>query len=267
MGVLDQILVHKRDEVTLLHRPQTRDLLRSQALAAPPTRDFAAALRRDDGRIAVIAEFKRRSPSKGELAADLEPVATTQAYERGGAHALSVLTDREFFGGAVADLQAARAAVAIPVLRKDFIVDEVQIFESRAIGADAVLLILAALPDDGAVSDLQELAWSLGLAVVVEAHDRAELERGVALGARVLGVNARDLSTFREDLDGAATLGGLIPPEVVAVAESAIRRAEDAGRMAAAGYDAVLVGEALVRADDPAALVGDLAAPAVVSRA
>jgi indole-3-glycerol phosphate synthase len=267
MSVLDQILASKRDEVTVLHRPQTRELLRARALDAPPPRDFAAGLRRDDGHLAVIAEIKRRSPSKGELAPDLDPAVTAKEYERGGAAALSVLTDRHYFGGAVDDLREAREAVAIPVLRKDFVIDEVQVYETRAIGADAMLLILAALQDDAVVRDLQDLAWSLGLAVLVEAHTAAEAERGVALGARILGVNARDLGTFAEDLAGAAGLADLVPPATIAVAESAIRSPEDATAMAAAGYDAVLVGEALVRAADPAALAARLAAAIVDRRA
>jgi indole-3-glycerol phosphate synthase len=266
MGVLDQILASKRDEVTVLHRPETRDLLRGRALDAPPPRDLTAALRRDDGSLAVIAEIKRRSPSKGDLAPDLEPALTAKEYERGGAAALSVLTDREYFGGTVEDLQHAQAAVGLPVLRKDFVIDEVQVYESRAIGADALLLILAALPEDSVVRDLQELAWTLGMAVLVEAHTGAEAERGVRLGAQILGVNARDLATFAEDLDGVASLAAVVPPDRLAVAESAIRASEDAATMAAAGFDAVLVGEALVRADDPAALVRSLAAAPVRRR-
>ncbi len=223
MGVLDEILMVKRDEVTVLHRPQTQDLLRTTAFAAPPTRDFPAALRREDGTLAVIAEIKRRSPSKGELAPDLDAALTAKDYERGGASAISVLTDHAFFGGAVEDLQAVSASVQVPILRKDFTIDPVQVYETRAIGADAILLILSALPDDAIVRDLQDLAWSLGLAVLVEAHDAAEVDRGLALEARILGVNARNLSTFDEHLDLVADLSRIIPPEVIAVAESAIR--------------------------------------------
>ena len=258
MGVLDEILRVKRDEVTVLHRPQTQDLLRRTALDAPPTLDFAAALRRPDESLAVIAEIKRRSPSKGDLAPDLDPELHAKEYERGGASAISVLTDHGFFGGTVADLQAVRAAVSLPVLRKDFTIDPVQVYETRAIGADALLLILAALPDDAMVQDLQDLAWSLGLAVLVEAHDPDEVDRAVAVGARIVGVNARNLSTFDEHLDLVAELSQRIPTEVIAVAESAIRSPGDAHRMAAAGFDAVLVGEALVRSDDAAGLVGAL---------
>jgi indole-3-glycerol phosphate synthase len=266
MSVLDEILATKRDEVTVLHRPQTRDLLQRAALDAPPPRDFAGALRRADGRVAVIAEIKRRSPSKGDLAPDLDPAVTAKDYERGGASALSVLTDQLWFGGTVADLQAAREAVGIPVLRKDFTIDEVQVYEARAMGADAILLILAALSDDDLVRDLQDLAGSLGLAVVVEAHTVDEVDRAVALEAGIVGVNARDLGTFAEHLDEVAGTTGRIPSETIAVAESAIRAPEDAARMAASGFDAVLVGEALVRAPDPAALAAALGSAPVRPR-
>ena len=266
MTILDDILATKRDEVTVLRHPQTRDLLRKTALDAPPTRDFAGALRRPDGRIAVIGELKRRSPSKGDLAPDLDPGPTAKAYEAGGAVALSVLTDRPYFGGTVADLQAARDATTLPCLRKDFVIDEVQVYEARAIGADAILLIVAAIHDDSLLTELHALALALGLDVLVEGHDAGEVERAVRAGARVVGVNSRDLSTFAEDLATATGLAGMIPPDVVAVAESAIRSPADARRAATAGFDAVLVGEALVRADDPSALVRELAAAPVTRR-
>lgn len=266
MNVLDQILATKRDEVTVLRQPQTRDLLRGTALDAPPTRGFRAALQRPDGRLAVIAELKRRSPSKGDLAPDLDPATTAKAYEAGGAAALSVLTDGPYFGGSVSDLHAAREATHLPALRKDFTIDEVQIYEARAIGADAVLLIVAAIPDDALLADLHAFAIDLGLDVLVEAHDLAEVDRAVAAGAQIVGVNSRDLSTFAEDLGVAESLATRLPSEAVAVAESAIRSVEDASRMAAAGFDAVLVGEALVRAEDPAALVAGLAAASVNRR-
>jgi indole-3-glycerol phosphate synthase len=259
MTVLDEILATKRDEVTLLHRPEVRDLLRSEALAAPPPRDFGAALRRDDGSLAVIAEIKRRSPSKGELAPDLDPAATAAAYAAGGASCLSVLTDRVSFGGSVEDLHCARDACDVPVLRKDFVIDEVQVFETRAIGADAMLLIVAAVPDDALLADLHALATELGLAVLVEAHDAAEAERALGIGARIVGVNARDLGTFAEDLGVGERLASMFPPDVVAVAESAIRSSDDAARMARAGFDAVLVGEMLVKSDDATAAVRGLA--------
>lgn len=259
-GVLAEILATKRDEVTLLHQPQARDAIRRAALDAPPARDFAAALRRPDGRVAVIAEIKRRSPSKGDLAPDLDPEVTAKSYETGGAAALSVLTDRPFFGGSVDDLRRARDATALPVLRKDFTIDEVQVLEARAIGADALLLIAAAVPDDALLAELQGFARDIGLAAVVEVHDEGELDRALDAGALVVGVNCRNLATFDEDLGVAERVARRVPPDVIAVAESAIRAPADAARMAAAGFDAVLVGEALVRAPDPTALAQELAA-------
>jgi indole-3-glycerol phosphate synthase len=260
MTVLEEILATKRDEVTMLHRPEVRDLLRARALEAPPARDFAGALRPVDGTIGVIAEFKRRSPSKGDLAPDLDPAITAKAYAAGGASCLSVLTDHHYFGGTVDDLVSARDACELPVIRKDFTIDEVQIYEARALGADAVLLIVAALPDDPLLRDLHDLAVSLGLAALVVAHDAAELERALSIGARIVGVNARDLGTFAEDLTVGERLAARVPSEVVAIAESAIRSVDDAARMAAAGFDAVLVGEMLVKASDPIAAVRGLAA-------
>lgn len=266
MSVLDQILATKRDEVTMLRRPGVRDLLRREALDAPPTRGFGAALRAVDGRIAVIAEIKRRSPSKGDLAPDLDPGATANAYAAGGAAALSVLTDGVYFGGAVADLQAARAAVELPILRKDFTIDEVQVYEARAIGADAILLIVAALLDDGLLRDLHDLAIDLGLAVLVEAHDAPEVERALGVGATIVGVNARNLGTFAEDLGVSERLAAMLPSDIVGVAESAIRTADDAIRMGAVGYDAILAGEALVRAADPGAMISSFRTASVLAR-
>jgi indole-3-glycerol phosphate synthase len=266
LTILDDILATKRDEVTVLRYPQTRDLLRKTALDAEPAREFARVLRRADGRVAVVGELKRRSPSKGDLAADLDPGPTAKAYEAGGAVALSVLTDQPYFGGMVADLQAAREATSLPCLRKDFVIDEVQVYEARAIGADAILLIVAAIPDDALLADLHALGIALGMGVLVEAHDAHELERALGAGARVVGVNSRDLATFVEDLGTATGLSARVPADVIAVAESAIRSAADARRVAAAGFDAVLVGEALVRTDDPAALVRELSAAPVTRR-
>jgi indole-3-glycerol phosphate synthase len=264
MGILDDILATKRDEVTLLHQPQARDAIRRAAFDAPPPRDFAGALRRTDGRLAVIAELKRRSPSKGDLHPLDDPGAIARDYARGGAAALSVLTDGPFFGGRVDDLQAARAAAELPTLRKDFTIAEIQLLESRAIGADAVLLIVAAL-DDATLFDLHQTATELGLGVLVEAHDAVEVERALAVGARIVGVNSRSLQTFAEDLGVAVGLSTLVPDDVIRVAESAVRSGADAARMAAAGFDAVLVGEALVRSDNPAALCAQMAS-AVVAR-
>ncbi len=249
-SVLAEIVASKRDEVATLG-PRRRELA-AAAAAAPPARDFVGALA--GSALGVIAEIKRRSPSKGVLAPDLDPAALARAYAAGGASCLSVLTDGPYFGGGPADLVAARGAVDLPVLRKDFTVDPVQIDEARAMGADAVLLIVAAL-DDGALADLHAHAVGQGLAVLVEVHDDAELDRALALRPHLVGVNARDLSSFAEDLGTGERMIDRIPAGVVAVAESAIRAPADAARMAAAGFDAVLVGEALVRSDEPGGLV------------
>ena len=257
MSVLDQILETKREEIGRLRRRASA--LQAAAAASRPPRDFAGALRRPDGCLAVIAEIKRRSPSKGVLAPDLEPAGTARCYAAGGAAALSVLTDGPWFGGSLDDLASAREAVALPVLRKDFTLDPLQVVEARAAGADAVLLITAALPDDAALAELAAAAAELGLGALVEVDDEAGLERAVQAGARIVGVTNRDLRTFGEDLSTAERLAARIPDGVVSVAESAIRSPADARRMAEAGFDAVLVGEALVRSPDAEAAVSALA--------
>jgi indole-3-glycerol phosphate synthase len=263
-SILDEILDAKRSEVAAL-QPRAA-ALEAAAAAAAPARDFARALRRPDGRLAMICEIKRRSPSKGVLALGLDPAALAGAYTAGGAAALSVLTDGPYFGGSLDDLASARAACPLPVLRKDFTVDEVQIVEARAAGADAVLLIVAAL-SDARLRALLACASDCGVAALVEADDADGVARALDAGARIVGVTNRDLRTFGEDLTVAERCARLIPADRVAVAESAIRRAEDAARMAAAGFDAALVGEALVRADDPAALVAAMGAARVAARA
>lgn len=234
--------------------------LLSQALDAPAGPPFAAALRGGSGGhgLAVIAEVKRRSPSKGPLALDLDPAATAAAYAAGGAACLSVLTDRDYFGGSPEDLAAARAAAGLPVLRKDFTVSVADVCDARLMGASAVLLIVAAL-DDAELATFLETADRLRLDALVEVHDDTELGRALAAGARLVGVNQRDLATFAVDTDRAVRLAAAIPEGVVAVAESGIAGAEDAARLAAAGYDGVLVGETLVRSSDPAATVAALA--------
>lgn len=258
MSVLDRILETKREEILALRR--RAPALEAEAGRRPAPRDFAGALRRADRRLAVIAEIKRRSPSKGDLAPDLDPAATARRYAAGGAAALSVLTDGPYFDGSLADLAAAREAVALPVLRKDFTLDPLQVVEARAAGADAVLLITAAIPDDALLADLAATAAGLGLAALVEVDDEGGLERALDAGATLVGVTNRDLRTFGEDLSTAERLAARIPAAVVSVAESAIRSPADAQRMAEAGFDAVLVGEALVRAPDPEAAVASLAA-------
>ncbi|MGH9154241.1 MAG: indole-3-glycerol phosphate synthase TrpC, partial [Acidimicrobiales bacterium] len=205
------------------------------------------------------AEVKRRSPSRGDLAPDAVPAVLAKAYADGGATCLSVLTDARFFGGSPEDLAEARAATDLPVLRKDFTVSERDVCDARLMGADAVLLIVAAL-DGGELGRLVRLAGEVGLDAVVEVHDEAELERALAAGARLVGVNQRDLTTFEVDPGRAVRVAAAVPDGVVTIAESGIRGPQDAARLAAAGYDAVLVGESLVTSDDPAAAVRALRA-------
>lgn len=209
--------------------------------------------------MAVISEVKRRSPSKGDLFVGLDPAGLAQDYASGGASCLSVLTDEDWFGGSVADLQAARAAVELPVLRKDFTVHRHDVLDARIMGADAVLLIAAAL-DDTELHELHTLAVDVGLDVLVEIHDEAELARALAVEANLIGVNQRDLVTFEVDTARALRMAPMIPAGVIKVAESGVRSAEDVGQLGAAGYHAVLVGETLVTHGDPAAAVRELRA-------
>jgi indole-3-glycerol phosphate synthase len=248
---LDRILAAHRARAARDDRAMAPLVAEARAQSLP--RGFAAALRDAEG-LAVVAEVKRRSPSKGDLAADLDPAALAQAYEQGGATCLSVLTDAEFFGGSPDDLRAARAATRLPVLRKDFTVSPADVCDARIIGADAVLLIAAALDDDE-LADLHTLALDIGLDALVEVHDEAELDRALAAGAHLVGVNQRDLVTFEVDDERAVRVGAAIPPTVVRVAESGVRGPDDAAALAAAGFDAVLVGELLVTSRDPAAAV------------
>jgi indole-3-glycerol phosphate synthase len=251
---LDRILEQHR-RVTASDERVLEPLL-DEARARPATRGFADAIRgRDD--LAVIAEVKRRSPSKGDLAPDLDPAELARGYEAGGAACLSVLTDVEFFGGSVADLRAARAAVALPVLRKDFTVGPLDVADARLMGADCVLLIAAAL-DQAELTDLHALATDIGLDVLVEIHDEAELDRALRVGSELVGVNQRDLVTFAVDTARAERMAAAIPAGVLAVAESGITGPDDAARLVEAGYHAVLVGETLVRSGDPAGAVRGL---------
>jgi indole-3-glycerol phosphate synthase len=253
-SVLDRIVAaHRRAAAA-----DTRTLgeLERAALAGPRVRPFRAALAAPG--MAVIAEIKRRSPSKGDLAPDLVPAVLAKAYADGGADCLSVLTDQEFFGGSNDDLAEARvAAVDVPLLRKDFTVSEADVYDARAMGADAVLLIVAALVE-GELSKFLQLAHRLEMAALVEVHDEAELQRALDAGAKLVGVNQRDLRTFEVDRARAERLAEAIPPGVVKVAESGIGSAEDVDRLAACGYDAILVGESLLRSSDPAAAVRTL---------
>lgn len=249
---LDRILDDHRSMATADTRSVER--LLDQARAMPPTRGFRSALA---GRFGVIAEIKRRSPSKGDLNVDLDPAAMAATYERGGAACLSVLTDEQYFGGSVGDLQAARAACSLPVLRKDFTVGERDVLDARIMGADCVLLIAAALDRSELVS-LHELATEVGLDVLVEIHDEAELEHALTASATLIGVNQRDLVTFQVDHERALRMAGVIPDRAVKVAESGVRGGGDARSLREAGYDAVLVGETLVTSGDPEAAIVEL---------
>jgi indole-3-glycerol phosphate synthase len=236
-------------------RVSSAELERRAAAAAPPL-DFARALRGD--RLAVIAEMKARTPLLGPLSADFSPARLARLYEAGGAAALSVLCQETSFGGRPEHLAEARRASRLPAMRKDFVTDEYQVLEARALGADAVLLIVAAL-SESRLRELLALARELGMEALVEVHDEAEADRALAAGALVVGVNHRDLATFSVDTGLTARLRPLVPPDRVLVAESGIRGGEDARRMREAGADAVLVGEALMRSGDPGALLRELA--------
>ncbi|MCM2333039.1 MAG: indole-3-glycerol phosphate synthase TrpC [Anaeromyxobacteraceae bacterium] len=254
---LDAILARKRDEVAALRAATPEAELRRRLADAPPARGLAAVLSPRGGPTRVIAEVKRASPSLGAIAAGLDAPAQARRYEAAGAAAISVLTDGPGFGGRLEDLVAVRAAVGVPVLRKDFTVDAWQLVEARAAGADAALLIVAALPGD-ALRRLHDACGELGLSVLVECHDAAEVERALAVGAAVVGVNNRDLHTFQVDLGTSERLVPALPAHVKGVAESGVRTADDARRLRAAGAPNLLVGEALVRAADPGALLKEL---------
>lgn len=228
---------------------------RDRAGEGGEVRAFPAALTGDH--LAVIAEVKRRSPSRGVLAEDLDPAAQAVRYASGGAACISVLTEPDFFSGSNSDLMAVRSACPLPVLRKDFTLDPRQIWEARAIGADAILLIVAAL-DDSTLRRLHDTSLEAGVAALVEVHTAAEADRALALGATLIGVNNRNLDTFVVDLATSEQLADLLAGVPITVAESGIHHPRDAARMRAAGFDAVLVGEALVTAPDPAALITEL---------
>jgi indole-3-glycerol phosphate synthase len=253
---LDRILDRHREVAAADTRPL--EALLDEARAMAPARGFRAALARDSvASLAVISEIKRRSPSKGDLNIGLDPVQIAEMYVAGGASCLSVLTDEEFFGGSVADLQAAREASGLPVIRKDFTVCERDVLDARLMGADCVLLIAAAL-DTAELVAFHRLAVEVGLDVLVEIHDEAELELALAAGADLIGVNQRDLVTFQVDHERAVRMAGVIPDTAVKVAESGVRGPDDAASLRTAGYHAVLVGETLVTAADPAAALRSL---------
>jgi indole-3-glycerol phosphate synthase len=256
--ILDEILEHKRVEVAALHDSRDGAALPTAARDCKrPTRGFRQALVAHDG-IAVIAEIKRCSPSKGLIRADFDPIAIAQSYAAAGAACLSVLTDERFFGGALGDLARVRDVVDLPLLRKDFVIDPIQIDEARVAGADAVLLIVAALEDD-ALERLHDHARGLSLDVLVEVHDEAELDRAVAIGSTLIGVNNRDLRTFEVDLATTERIAERLgDSEVALVAESGIVKREDVERLARAGAAAFLVGESLMRQPDPGRALEEL---------
>lgn len=251
--MLAQILAEKQSEIAALRKRYAA----WEAPAVPPVRrDFAGALRGPG--IALIAEFKRRSPSRGLLAANADPTQVARAYQKGGAAALSVLTDETFFGGSLDDLAAARAAVWPPVLRKDFIMDRCQVAQSSGPeGPDALLLITAALEGDR-LGSLRQLAADCGQSALVEVHDEAELDRALASGAEIIGINNRDLRTFEVSLEVTLRLRPRVPAGLPVVAESGIHSRDDVLRLADAGVDAILVGEALMASGDPAGKIREL---------
>jgi indole-3-glycerol phosphate synthase len=258
MTYLAGILARKVDEVAARRAARADRELAAACRDLPPPRDFSGALAWRGGAVKVVAEVKRASPSAGAIATALDAVAQARRYASAGAAAISVLTDGPGFGGSLEDLAAVRAAVTTPLLRKDFVVDRYQLLEARLHGADAALLIAAALRDD-ALRTLLEACDALGLAALVEVHDAAEVERALGAGARLVGVNNRDLRTFAIDLATSERLLPLLPDRVKGVAESGVRTVADARRLRAGGAANLLVGEALVRASDPGLLLREMA--------
>lgn len=252
--MLDEIIRRTVEDLPLLREREFEFAAIANQMPEPV--NFMTALQSEG--LGIIAEVKRRSPSRGVIDPDLDPAAQASAYEAGGSVAVSVLTEPHYFSGSVEDLMAVKTRIDLPVLRKDFVVDPVQVIQARAIGADAILLIMACLTDRQATDLIDEAArWKLD--VLVEAHTGDEARRAVGCGAKIVGVNNRDLSTFDVDLAMAERIAPLLPADVVRVAESGIWTVDDARRMGAAGFDAVLVGEALVRSDDPGALIRQFA--------
>jgi indole-3-glycerol phosphate synthase len=257
VSVLDDILVGVREDLAEREQALPLSVVKRNVAGLPPVRDAMAAL--SGAGVSVIAEVKRSSPSAGRLADIGDPAALAREYEAGGAAIISVLTEGRRFGGSLADLRSVRAAVDIPLLRKDFVVSPYQVWEARAWGADVVLLIIAALEQEVLVS-LRERVESLGMTALVEVHDEAETVRALDAGATVIGINARNLKTLEVDRDTFARIAPTLPSTIVTVAESGIRGPHDLLAAAAAGADAVLVGEGLVRADSPRQAVADLVA-------
>ena len=254
--ILDQIVAAKREEIRLAKQRTAEGALRRWAAAAPPARDFLGALAAP-GPIRLIAEVKKASPSRGVLRADFDPVAIAQAYQQHGASCISVLTDGPFFQGSLDDLRRVREAVELPLLRKDFLVDPYQALEARAAGADAVLLIAECL-DHGALRAMYDAVVALGMTPLVELYEAENLRRVVDLGAKLIGINNRNLRTFEVDLEHTLRLRPLIPPDRVVVGESGIRTRRDVLKLESGGVKAVLVGERLVAQADVGAAVDEL---------
>ena len=257
--ILDNIITVKRKEVAALVRQKPLSAMRADAESRVLTRDFVGALRSKiaAGKPAVIAEVKKASPSKGVLRPDFMPADIAQSYAEFGAACLSVLTDQQFFQGSSEYFKQARASCGLPALRKDFLIDPYQIFESRVMGADCILLIAACL-DDSQLKDMEALAMALGMAVLVEVHDAAELERGLKLKTPLIGINNRNLKTFDVSLDTTLGLLAQVPESRIVITESGITTVEDVKRMRDAKVHAFLVGEAFMRAEDPGVSLGDL---------
>lgn len=248
--ILDEIMAHHREQLPKTMQDVPPATVRALVATAPPPRDFLAALKTPG--VSLIAECKKASPSKGLLVRDYDAAWLARTYEKAGARAISVLTDTRHFQGKLEDLRDVREAVQLPVLRKDFIFDPYQVYEARAAGADAVLLIAAVL-GDGDLSSLQALAHKLGMSALVEVHTADEVERALRVEARIIGVNNRDLQTFEVDFGNTARLRALIPPDIAVVGESGLKTPDDVRAMRDAGVDAILVGETLVRSKDMAA--------------
>jgi indole-3-glycerol phosphate synthase len=255
--VLDRIIQARLASIAHRKRVLPEAVLRMAVKKAAPVRDFAAALSRPA--VNIIAELKKASPSRGLLREDFRPVELATAFEHAGAAALSVLTEEDFFQGSAKDLRDARKTAGIPVLRKDFIIDPWQVWEARALDADSFLLIVAAL-SDAALGELLALGRELGMEPLVEVHTRAELDRGLTAGARIVGVNNRDLHTLEVKVQTSFDLVSAIPDECAAVCESGIRDASEIARLRAAGFDAFLIGEHLMTQPDPAAALASLIA-------
>ena len=257
--ILEQIVAVKHQEVAAAKKRMSFEAMRADAESRVLTRDFLGAIRQrvQAGQSAVIAEVKKASPSKGVLRADFIPADIAQSYAEHGATCLSVLTDRQFFQGSVDALKQARASCQLPVLRKDFLIDAYQVYEARAMGADAILLIAACL-GDAQLHDFEAIAHSLDMAVLVEVHDQAEMERALKLKTPLVGINNRNLKTFAVSLDTTLALKDMVGPERIVVTESGIHTRADVQRMRDAGVQAFLVGEAFMRAEEPGQALADL---------